>query len=190
FILSQTGRSVMKRSRIAVALGTVALTVLVGSVWADIRLNVPEDIAPSAYTRPDGLSGFIPDVIQGGEWDAIAFYRAPEYVPLDFNLLDWYDASLAALDCPFLLEGFIVWPDPANNGFPRSSELRGLGAVPIWFVKLSELQAAMATGEVTIVDLVSMPSLRIGTATFYQEQLHYYPPAERSFSQIRAAGTF
>src|SRR5262245_54870453 len=133
FILSQTGRSVMTRSRIAVALGAVALTAFVGSVCADIRLNIPEDITPPAYTSPDGLSGFQPGVIQDGEWAAIPFYRPPECVPLDFNLLDWYDGSLNALDCPLLVEGFIVWPDPETNNFPRSSELRGLGAVPIWF---------------------------------------------------------
>src|SRR5262249_5590896 len=90
---------------------------------------------------------------------------------------------------PFLVEGFIVWPDPDSGGFPRSSELRGLGAVPIWFVKLSELQDAMADGEVTILELASLPSLRVGTATFYQEQLHYFPPAPRSSSEIRATGT-
>src|SRR5262249_30561728 len=160
-----------------VALGVVAQLILVGGVWAEDRLSVPKDIAPSAYTSPDGLGPFLPGVIQDGEWAAIPFYRPPECVPVDFNLLDWYDASLAALDCPFLLEGFIVLPDPTDT-FPRSSELHGLGAVPIWFVKWSELQDAMAGGELTILDLALLPSLRIGTATMYQEQLHYYPPAE------------
>src|SRR5215207_201813 len=99
----------MSSRRFAVGPGVVALLTLVGSVWADIRLSMPEDIAPSAYTSLAGPSPFLPGVIQDGEWAAIPFYRPPECVPFDFNLMDWYDGSLAALDCPFLLEGFGVW---------------------------------------------------------------------------------
>ncbi len=179
----------MKRSRIAVALGAFALLVLVASVWADIRVSIPADFDVPAYTSPAGPSPFLPGVIQDGEVAAIPFYRPPECVPVDFNLLDWFDDSLAALECPFLLTGFGVWPGTEPTGFPNTTQLRGLGAVPVWFVSWAELEAAMADGELTILELASLPSLRIGTASFYEEQLHWFPNHPRSFSSIVGRGT-
>ena len=156
---------------------------------ADIRLSIPEDIAPSVYTSPNGPSPFLPGVIQDGEWAAIPFYRPPECVPIDFNLMNWFDESQAALDCPFLVEGFGIWPGTEPTGFPRSTHLRGLGAVPVWFVRWSELQEAMADGELYILELATLPSLRIGTATLYAEELHYQPPHHVSHSTMVGAGT-
>src|SRR5262245_22442881 len=182
-------RSLMSRHRFALGLGAFALLTLVGSVWADIRLNIPEDIAPSAYTSGNGPGPFLPGVVQDGEWAAIPFYRPPECAPPDFNLMDWFDASLQALDTPFLLEGFGIWPGKEASGFPQSTQLRGLGAVPVWFVRWSELQAAMSGGELTILELASLPSLRVGTATIVEEQLHYQPPHHVSHSTMVAHGT-
>src|SRR5262245_23727008 len=182
-------RSLMSRNRFALGLGAVALLTLAGSVWADIRLNIPEDISPSVYTSPNGPSPFLPGVVQDGEWAAIPFYRPPECIPVDFNLMDWFDNSLAALDCPFLLEGFGIWPGKDPIGFPQSTQLRGLGAVPVWFVRWSELQEAMADGVLTIGELASLPSLRTGIATTYEEQLHYLPPHHVSHSTMVAHGT-
>ena len=179
----------MKRTWIFVAVAVLALLSLMGQARADILLQIPEDISPSAYTSPDGPSPFLPGVIQDGVTAAIPFYRPPECVPLDFNLLDWIDASMEALDCPFLLSGFGIWPGTEPTGFPITTQLRGDGAVPVWFVSWSELQAAMADGELTIVELASLPSLEIGTATSYEEQLHYQPPHPASFSCIQAHGT-
>jgi len=47
--------------------------------------------------------------------------------------------------------------------------LRGLGAVPVYFVNWPELQAAMADGEVKIGELESLPSLLRGTAASYKQ---------------------
>jgi len=47
----------------------------------------------------------------------------------------------------------------------------------------------MADGELTILELASLPSLETGTATLYEEQFHYQPPNPESFSCIQAHGT-
>ena len=177
----------MKLRRCTPPLATLALLVLAAPGRADVRLSVPQDIQPSAYTSPNGPSPFLPGVIQDGEWAAIPFYRPPECVPLDFNLLGWFDPDMP--DCPLLVEGFVVFPGTAPTGFPRSSQLRGLGEVPVWFVRWDELQAAMADGELTILELASLDSLITGTASTYEEQLHYQPPHRVSQSTVAARGT-
>ena len=51
--------------------------------------------------------------------------------------------------------------------------MRGLGAVPVWFVSWPELEAEIDDdGIVTITDLEDMNSLRKGSAEFYSETLH------------------
>jgi hypothetical protein len=165
-----------------------ALTLLLAAVpiRADIRLSIPQDIEPLVYTSPNGPSPFLPGVINDGEWAAIPFYRPPEFVPPNFNLMDWFDPALE--DCPILVEGFVVFPGTEPTGFPRSSQLRGTGAVPVWFVKWDELQAAMSDGELTILELASLDSLIVGTASKFEEELHYQPPHQVGHSTFTARG--
>lgn len=176
----------MTRSRIAIALGVSAL-VLVGTAWANVKLSVPEQIQPPAYLSPCGPGFLQPGVIQDGEWAALVFYRSPASVPLDFNLMDWFDPDL--VDSPMLVSGFAVWPGDEPVGFPQSTQLKGLGAVPIWFVRWPELQEAMADGVLTILELASLESLQVGTAESFEEQLHFGPPHPTSHSTVRASGT-
>lgn len=135
---------------------------------ADSHLRVPEDIQPPVYTSAAGPF-LLPDgsvfVVQDGEWAAIPLWRPADCIRSDFNLVDYFD--LAALDCPLLVEGFVR----LRNG-PVSWEGRGVESVPVWFVRWSELEQALADGVLTIVELAALDSLRIGSADFYQEQNH------------------
>ena len=163
----------MRLRRFALPFGALALLALAATIWANIRLEAPKDFLPPIYTSLAGPLHY-PDgsifVIQDGEWAAIPFWRPPACVPEDFNLFDLVDFD--AVDCPLLVEGFAIWQGTAPVGFPAISEFRGLGEVPVWFVRLDELQAASADGELTIVELASLDSLRVGTAHFYHEQNH------------------
>ncbi len=177
----------MNRTRLAVS--TVVLTGLFLALTASAneRLLIPEDTAPPLYTAAGGAPNFLPDgsvfVIHDGQWAAIPFYRPPECVPLDFNLLEGFD--LAALDCPLLVEGFAEFRDPG----PILTELNGLGAVPVWFVRWSELQDATADDELTILELASLESLEIGSADFYHEQNHIFGIHPVSHLTVVARGT-
>jgi hypothetical protein len=170
----------MSRSRVIVTL--CALLVAAGAAWAAFRVRIPEDGEPFAYTSPAG-PGFEPGVIHDGEWAAIPFYRSPECVPLDFNLFDWFDPNAA--DCPLLVDGFAVFN---GEDFPAVTQLSG-DEVPIWFFNWSELQGVMADGELYIGELEGLDSLRIGTATKYEEQLHFGGPHRVPHTAISAKGT-
>lgn len=172
----------MSRSRIIVTLCAGALLVAATAAWAAVRISIPEDVEPLAYTSPAG-PGFEPGVINDGEWAAIPFYRSPECVPADFNLFDWFDPNAA--DCPLLVSGFAVF----NGGdFPKVTQLSGK-EVPIWFFDWSELEAAMADGELYIGELAALESLRIGSASHYEEQLHFGPSHRVPHTAISAKGT-
>jgi hypothetical protein len=68
----------------------------------------------------------------------------------------------------------------------------GLGAVPIYFVRWPELEAAIKDRVLTIVELQALPSLLIGYATFYTSDAHpamtARPPQYIGPFQISAKG--
>jgi hypothetical protein len=156
---------------------------------AAIRIEVPEQ-GPGipAYARIGEPAG--PFAYHDGTWAAIVFYRLPECVPREFNLLTFFDIP-RAFACPLTMRGFEIWKNglPPVDFAPIHTELRGLGAVPIWFVRWSELQTAIADGTLTIAELWTLPSLRIGSASFFQESLQPVgAPAVRRSLQIVAHG--
>lgn len=131
---------------------------------ANVRL---EGSGPPAYARIE--SGLIHN---DGEWAAIAFYRSPDCVPDDFNLLDFFNP--AALECPSFVAGFEIWKNGpwAGDEAPIQSRLNNTGPMPILFVSWTELQTAIADGVLTVAELKGLSSLLIGAATFYSETLH------------------
>ena len=112
-------------------------------------------------------SGFAPT---DGGWVGIVFVRAPACVPAGFNLLDWFNGPVA-WGCTLTVEGEAWWHDLSAPP-PFQYHERGLGAVPIYFVASSELQAAIADGVLTIGELQGLPSLIIGYASFLQHVVH------------------
>jgi hypothetical protein len=131
-----------------------------------------------------------PDQIyQDGEWAAIVFYRPPACVPNAFNLLDFFDIPGAFSCGPPTTEGFAVWRSgPGKDPAPRQAVNRGLGAVPVWFVRSSELAAAISDGVLTIVELEAMPSLMVGSASFFRQTLHPHGGANVPKTQFVASG--
>lgn len=131
-----------------------------------------------ANTRTDG-SGDLPyyariergEILHTAEWTAIIFYRPTECIPADFNLLDFYDFGAFAC-APPTTDGFILWSGEPWLSAPTQIKLHGLGAVPVWFVRWSELEAAITDDSLAMAELEAMPSLLIGRAKIYTETLH------------------
>lgn len=143
------------------------------NVQAAIRLNVPEQNQPPFYARIEQ------DAIHDDDWAAIVFYRDPSCVPADFNLLEFFDFTpdpdlgLRVFGCPMTVSGFEVWENgPGLDLAPIQTKSRGMGAVPIWFVMWPELEVLIADNNLTIEELSSAASLRMGLASFYNETLH------------------
>jgi hypothetical protein len=109
------------------------------------------------------------EIFRDGDWVAIPFVRDPSCIPPDFNLLDSADIP-RAFGCELTVKGFALWKNgpPPIDPVPIQAYYSGLGAVPVWFVTWTDLQAAIADDELTTAELQSLPSLIIGSASFFE----------------------
>ena len=83
-----------------------------------------------------------------------------------------------------------IWETgPGLDPAPFQVNLHGLGAVPIWFVSWPELQTLIADRVLTISELSSLTSLRIGSAQLYTETLHPAESAQVGLIRIDAQGS-
>ena len=130
-----------------------------------IRHYPGESPGPPYYALLD--RGYVPN---DGVWAGIVFVRSPECVPSGFNLLDFLNPP-AAFGCALTVEGEAWWHDPL---VPPAFQLheRGTGAVPVYFVRWSEIETAIADDLLTIGELQSLPSLLIGSASYLQHVVH------------------
>jgi hypothetical protein len=126
--------------------------------------------------------------LPAGEWSVVIFYRPPSCVPDDFNLLDFFDWEGAWGCGPGTTDGFSIWPRDAQ--IPIQVQLAGRGAVPIYAVRTSEIEAAAEDGVLTIGEIAALPSLMIGTATSYREVLHPDQGARVPKITVVARGAF
>jgi hypothetical protein len=172
----------------ALAALLVGLTTLVAGPMAQAttRVEVPEVNTPPFYARLSGGGGVGPfgplpeqEYFRNDEWAAIVFYRDPETVPKDFNLLQFFDFRIITGEVVsrLTIDGFEIWqafpPTPESPSAPIAAKWNGLGAVPIWFVPWPELEQAVTEGRLTTTDVSSMQPKK-GSASFYTE--HLYPP--------------
>ena len=154
-----------------------------------LRLGFPvPDPGGPVYARVER-----PFLIHTPQLAAILFYRDPACVPEMFNLLDNVDLegfpgpSPRAFRCPMTVDGFQLWTTYPIPGPPNQVFTRGTGAVPVWFVAWSELEAAIADDKLTIGELRSMRSLQIGHAIHFEETNQLSPDAKTL--AIRGAAT-
>ncbi len=157
----------MFKQRLSIAL--LMTVLLTATAHAQLRVTVPEeDPGPPFYSSLERI--FVPHT---DEWAAIAFLRQPGCVPDDFNLLDLIDVP-AAFGCPLTVQGHLIYKNapPPVDGAPIQANLHGLGAVPVWFVSWQDMLSALGDDVLTVPELLSLPSLQIGSASFYKETQH------------------
>ena len=136
------------------------------------------------------VTGGVQEVFHTEEWAVIPFYRPPGCVPASFNLLDFFDIPGAFFCGPQTVQTATIWRNgPGIDDAPIMAKSRGLGEMPVWFVRWPELEAAIADGELTIRDLEGLPSLLVGTASFYTETLHPSQAAQVPLTVFVARGT-
>jgi hypothetical protein len=110
------------------------------------------------------------------DWAAIPFVRDPQCIAPGFNLLDQI-AVPQAFGCPLYVAGHVTYRNgpPPMDLAPIHAEYRDAAPVPVWFVSWSELDAAIADGVLTLPELSALPSLRIGSASFFTYNQHPGP---------------
>jgi hypothetical protein len=157
----------MRRQRSLLAIGgSLILSLVMVAMPATANIRVADDLIP-AYARI--ATG---EVFHNDDWAVIPFYRPINCIPSDFNLLQFFDAPRAFSCGPQTVQVSTVWRNlPPEGAAPIMAKSRGLGQVPVWFVSWTELQAAIADGTLTIGELGALPSLMVGTASFYTETL-------------------
>ncbi|CAN5814932.1 hypothetical protein BH23GEM3_BH23GEM3_12620 [soil metagenome] len=137
-----------------------------------VRKAIPaEDPGPPFYARVSPITN---QLHQTDGWLAVPFYRSPECIPADFNLLELFHipgtTGPGAFGCPLLTSGFLlIEPDAPLGTFPRQVVLTG-GGVQFWFVRWVDFQEAMKDGVVTIAELEALHPLK-GTASNFHETL-------------------
>ncbi len=180
-----------RRIKIGALVSLFLLGLSVISLYANVRLPFGPDSGGGvpAYARIESLPSGDVLVHNDGVWAAITFYRDPECVPGDFNLLDFFDAP-RAFGCTLTVEGFEIWRNGpwAGDSGPIQTVSYGLGNVPIWFVEMSDLESAISDGVLTVGELEGLPSLMKGSALFFRETLHPSNAAQQTKTQIVAQG--
>lgn len=152
---------------------------------ADIVFQSP---GPPFYTIAAN-GGFIPHT---DDWAALPFLRQLACVPSGANLLQIVGGP--AFGCPATVTGHEHWENgPGIDAAPRQTVFRGSGAVPIVFASWSDVQAEAADGDMTLPELLAVPSAIVGTAHVYNETdiLGISGPlgAGRGMYKISARGT-
>lgn len=153
-----------------------------------VRVAFPaDDPGAPLYAR---VEPSLKQFFHNGEWLAIPFVRRPNQIPDDFNLMQYFNppgpGGPGAFAAELVLSGFFMIEAGAPLGtFPKVAISTGT-AVPIWFVRWTEFQAAMADGVVTMPELRALQPL-VGTATRYHETLR--PRPDEHLVVINASGT-
>jgi hypothetical protein len=152
-------------------------------------------ITPPGYTDTGRLADGSPYYFHDDQWAAFAFIRLPSCVPPDFNLLDGDDFVPAfpggpprVFLCALTVEGHAILKNPGDF-IPVQAVLKGLGAVPVWFVKVSDVQAIVAgTNKLTTAQLLASSSLRKGLATERSGPVRHVQPSGRRQWLDRSGG--
>jgi hypothetical protein len=127
-------------------------------------LKVPDESPGPPFYSIVANGGFVP---HDGVWAALPFLRNPACVPPAVDLTSI--VGPAAFGCTLTVEGHEHWASgPGIDPAPRQTMYRGLGAVPIVFVRWNELAPALAGG-LMLPELMALPSATAGVADMYRE---------------------
>ena len=145
----------------------VMLAVLAVSASPRRRFTCAFPTTSSLQSYAALARGFLPHT---DEWAVVVFYRSPGCIPTEFNLLDFLDFQRPAPPCASCTSRAVNWVS-LDDPYPAAQFFPGTGAVPVWFVRWPELQAAVADDVLTIGELAALPSLTVGSASFFHESV-------------------
>jgi hypothetical protein len=134
-----------------------------------IRLRVPEDNpGPPFYARSER-----PFIYHDGNWAILVFYRNPDQIPANFNLLDFFHMpgpdGPGAFAADLMVSGHILTTDPFAN--PKQTRFSGNGDVPVWFVPWTVMQELISDDSLTMAELNAADVVK-GSAVRFTETLH------------------
>lgn len=99
----------------------------------------------------------------------IPFFRNPDCIPPEFNLLDFFNPP-EAFGCELTLSGrFVIENENPPDIFPFMAHSSG-SAVPFWIVDWESFQTQIQDGSITIAELEALNPVK-ATATQFDEYL-------------------
>lgn len=139
-----------------------------------------------AYAR---LGAPFKQLFHNDEWLVIPFYRNPDMIRGDFNLLALFDfpgaSGPSAFAVPLTVTGhYMTEQNAPPTTFPRIVVSSGTN-VPVWFVSWPVFDAARGDGVVTMDELRAMTPVH-GTANRFEETLR--PRAGEHLVVLNAQG--
>jgi hypothetical protein len=155
---------------------------MANTVAGNKRVLFPEeDPGAPLYLRATSLLNqfFVSD-----GWLVIPFYRNPDCVRSDFNILQLFDVP-QAFSCPLTVQGHYIIEKNAPLGTLPIIVQSTSSAMPFWFVRWDEFSLAAADGVVTMPELRGMNPLK-GVAAKFTETLR--PRMDNHLVQINASG--
>ncbi len=170
-------KSTVTRLLASALAGAALLTFGTDLLRAQVILRVPgESPGVPIYARTDPPFAFHTE-----QWAAIVFYRNPNGLPGDVNLLQFPQPG--AFACDLTISGFEIWDNPSVDFGPHQALSSG-SAVPVWFVPWTTLQAALADNFLSKSELESLNPLK-GLATTFHEVIHpFVPPGAPGGGQV------
>lgn len=167
---------ILKSILMVTVLIVIVVAMLAGVAYANVRLVVPDE---------DPYAPIYADFYGNEDLVAVFFYRDPGCVPDDFDLWGEFFDFPGAFYCDLTVKGFVIYKNPGDFA-PKQAKLKGLGAVPIWFVSTNDFQDALSGG-LTITELENMEPM-VGFASSYKEVLHPTGHPEMPMKNIVASG--
>ena len=189
-------RRLNRRCRLGLVGFLLSMSMLASAAPASATVRLEDGGDVPFYARITTI-GTPDQIFHDDEWAVIVFYRPPECVPDDFNLLTFFDfpgpSGPGAFGCnPPTTEGFNLWRNgPGVDPAPFLAVTHGLGAVPVWFIRWPVLEAAVQDGVLTMGELEALPSesLIIGSADYFHQVLQPHDAAPVPMTQFVARGS-
>jgi Carboxypeptidase regulatory-like domain len=92
----------------------------------------------------------------------------PDFIQIYATLGMAYEAK--GMSCQLTVDGHALWKNgPQVDQVPVEVNAHGLGPVPVWFLKLSEVQTILAGNKLTLGQLLASPSLQKALAKVHEE---------------------
>ena len=170
----RTARSIGRVIAVTAIIGSLVLSPAVasGAEQETVRTTFPsmEDPGPPLYARVGDPAG--PTIYNDGEWAVIVFYRNPDCVPDDFNLLEFF--AFDSFACEMSVSGHSIWEVEVGSAPPKVHKTFG-SDVPVWFLPIEVANQAIGDGVLTVPELEALPELVVGSADRFNEVLHPEP---------------
>ena len=101
-------------------------------------------------SEPEDFGPYYADWYWDDDWVVWIFYRHPDCIPANFNLLEFFHGPAVGCPLPITVKGFEIRKNPEDL-VPIQGKYEGLGDVPVWFLPRIDYDGAVMDGELNSI---------------------------------------